>query len=1072
MADAIKDGNKIHAVIQGSSVNQDGASDSFTAPSQTAQENNLVRAYRDAGIELKDVDYIEAHGTGTRLGDAVELNAIANVIGKSRTQKEKPLYIGSVKTNIGHLEPAAGIAGLIKVILSLEKGKLPANLNFSEPNPGIDWERSNVTVPTKNMAWNEDKDVVAGINAFGFSGTNAHIVVKSHQNSEETLSEFEFEEISSKEDDKILCLSAKSPKSLNDLIDQYVAFLRLNPNVNLADVCQSALQGRSHYKYRIATSAKSNGEIVEKLLENREKAFNSVLKAKNVSKRGVLICFGKGYASSEEELLKALKKTNRIFEDTFNDCISSIEDTYGLVISLDATVVGQDSFSCHLVLFAFKFSLIKLLGSAGLNIEAVLDGGVSSLYALACYRNECSFEEALKEYERVDKGDQLRETTMVYEIENDVEQESGNNIDNLSGFIRSKSFANGGELEAWLKSRDEEKSLLVDVLSSVLEEEVDFDSTNNTDLLYLRDQKSMVKFMTEIYHFGANLESFFPEHSLNELVDVPSYQFERKEYWPKSIAESGLSPSKFSIGSIPALPELKDLSLDNGRLNMNKIEQVFSGQIMSMTDQISEAVQQQLNLLKSKWIKDHQNTSASVEVSIDFWEPIQSENEEEWRILLVDSNVPLEDVSLVELLQEKIENDNMRVPDSPGAGSDSSHRMAALCTDIQDISRVFSKNLKRQILKPKRSFNDAFECAFMFTGLGEQYEKMGQGLYNSISSFREDMDYCFEYIESNFGFDLKEVMFNDDEVEEKVSGGFDLREMLGCGTSCSNVGDVPINRILYAHTSILIIQYSLGRLLMRYGLKPSMLIGHSLGEYSAACFSGVLTIEQAMYLIVNRARIIEDFVPEGRMLAVSISSNNMKEILAESEMEGSISLSLVNSPQSIVVSGAIDECERLGKILEEKEIMHRQLRSVRGFHSHMLDPVKTKLLELFSNVEFKSSSIPYVSNVNAQWITSEQCTNPSYWVDHTCKTVLFEQGMETLLVNSITHLFEVGPGNSLCSFVAQNGMTSGNSSLSFSPSLSGVYSSEDDDFFFKKLLAKTWVEGGKVFTPEAMYSIE
>ena len=178
LSDAERDGDPIRAVIKGTAVNQDGASSGLTVPNGGAQQRLISATLARAGVAGRDVDYLEAHGTGTSLGDPIEVQAAAAVYGAGR-DPNRPLLIGSVKTNIGHLESAAGIAGLIKVVLSLQHGVLPQNLHFENPSPHIPWDSLPVRVVDKAIPWQANgRPRRAGTSSFGFSGTNAHVLIE------------------------------------------------------------------------------------------------------------------------------------------------------------------------------------------------------------------------------------------------------------------------------------------------------------------------------------------------------------------------------------------------------------------------------------------------------------------------------------------------------------------------------------------------------------------------------------------------------------------------------------------------------------------------------------------------------------------------------------------------------------------------------------------------------------------------------------------------------------------------------------------------------------------------------
>lgn len=178
LEDAVRDGDRIRAVIRGSAVNQDGASGGLTVPNGVAQQRVITEALDRAGLAPNEVDYLEAHGTGTSLGDPIEVQAAAAALGKGR-DADRPLLIGSAKTNIGHLEAAAGVAGVLKVVLALEHQELPKHLNFRNPSPHIPWERIPVRVVSEATPWpTSDSPRIAGVSSFGFSGTNAHVILE------------------------------------------------------------------------------------------------------------------------------------------------------------------------------------------------------------------------------------------------------------------------------------------------------------------------------------------------------------------------------------------------------------------------------------------------------------------------------------------------------------------------------------------------------------------------------------------------------------------------------------------------------------------------------------------------------------------------------------------------------------------------------------------------------------------------------------------------------------------------------------------------------------------------------
>ncbi|ETR69421.1 MAG: hypothetical protein OMM_03945 [Candidatus Magnetoglobus multicellularis str. Araruama] len=261
LSDAKADEDRILSVIRGSAVNHDGPSAGFTVPNGTAQESLLHQAIKDAGVKPSDIQYVETHGTGTVLGDPIELHALAEVMGKDRIN---PLSVGSVKTNIGHLEEAAGIAGLIKVILSFQKGFIPPHLHFKDPNPHILWDDYSLTVPTKLTPWTEGMKKRAGVSSFGMSGTNAHVIVEEIKNFATINDE-------SLPPPFIAVLSAKNNERLKEYAQRLVDYLNVSEKNHTlplpADIAYTLQTGRSAMSERLALIISDVDELKNKLTQ-------------------------------------------------------------------------------------------------------------------------------------------------------------------------------------------------------------------------------------------------------------------------------------------------------------------------------------------------------------------------------------------------------------------------------------------------------------------------------------------------------------------------------------------------------------------------------------------------------------------------------------------------------------------------------------------------------------------------------------------------------------------------------------------------------------------------------------
>ncbi|WP_341186579.1 aminotransferase class III-fold pyridoxal phosphate-dependent enzyme [Paenibacillus sp. FSL H7-0756] len=258
LRDALRDKDHIHALIKGSACNNDGSSIGITAPSPKAQEEVIVSALKDAGVNADSISYIEAHGTGTKLGDPIEVQAVTEAFGR-HTKRKQFCGIGSIKTNYGHLDSAAGLLGLAKAIVSLKNRKLYPNLHFHEANSQIDFVGSPVFVVDEEQNWDIDtgRPRRCGVSAFGLSGTNCHVILEEYAGSEGAWIGAEKVEI--------LPLSAKTQPALEALVARYAAFLREGPDLTLAQICCTAQKHREHYAKRVAVCGKTAAEMVQKL---------------------------------------------------------------------------------------------------------------------------------------------------------------------------------------------------------------------------------------------------------------------------------------------------------------------------------------------------------------------------------------------------------------------------------------------------------------------------------------------------------------------------------------------------------------------------------------------------------------------------------------------------------------------------------------------------------------------------------------------------------------------------------------------------------------------------------------
>jgi len=396
LRDALAEGDDVMAVIRGTAVNQDGPSSGLSVPNGRAQEAVIRRALADAGLDPGDVSYVEAHGTGTSLGDPIEVEALGAVYGAGHSH-DRPLLIGSVKTNLGHLEASAGVAGLIKVVLSLQQREIPPHLHFKQGNPHIPWGRLPVSVPTQRTPWPDTPTRhLAGVSAFGFSGTNVHLIVEGAPPRQVV------ERPGAPERPlHVLCLSGKGAPALIESAQRMEAFLAARTDASLANVAYSANVGRSHFSHRLAVVADSAEDARTALA-----AFAAGRPAAGVATgqlpagrpRLAFLFTGQGaqYAGMGRQLYEtqpsfraALERCDQLLRPHLERPLLSVIFAPDESVSLlDETAYTQPA------LFALEYALCELWRSWGVEPAAVLGHSVGE-YAAACVAGVFSLEDGL-----------------------------------------------------------------------------------------------------------------------------------------------------------------------------------------------------------------------------------------------------------------------------------------------------------------------------------------------------------------------------------------------------------------------------------------------------------------------------------------------------------------------------------------------------------------------------------------------------------------------------------------------------------------------------------------------------
>ncbi len=361
------------------------------------------------------------------------------------------------------------------------------------------------------------------------------------------------------------------------------------------------------------------------------------------------------------------------------------------------------------------------------------------------------------------------------------------------------------------------------------------------------------------------------------------------------------------------------------------------------------------------------------------------------------------------------------------------HRRAIVCSDIADAIDTLENQNPRKVFSGSEQRTDK-PVAFMFPGQGAQYINMALELYKSEKEFRESIDCCAELLKPHLGIDIRKVLFPDAGYEEAASE--------------------QLKQTCITQPVLFIIEYSLAKLLIGWGVRPQVMIGHSIGEYVAACISGVYSLEDAIKLVAARGRLMQS-MPAGAMLSVALSEEKVKQYINET-----ISIAAVNAPELCVVAGPSEEIGNLEKRLAENKVQAKRLVTSHAFHSHMMEPAMEQFKELFVDIKLNPPAIPYLSNVTGTWIRNEEATDPEYWAKHLRQAVLFSDGIQEIMKDESRVLLEVGPGQTLGTLAGQHNNNGEKRTV-----LSTLRHPNDkisDMAFFMGALGKLWIAGVSV----------
>jgi len=367
---------------------------------------------------------------------------------------------------------------------------------------------------------------------------------------------------------------------------------------------------------------------------------------------------------------------------------------------------------------------------------------------------------------------------------------------------------------------------------------------------------------------------------------------------------------------------------------------------------------------------------------------------------------------------------------------DFNHRRIVVCQDIHDTIDTLRKNDSKRMVASYREPIDR-DIVFMFSGQGAQYPNMGLDLYKSEPVFREHIDRCSQILEPQLSLDLRDVLYPNNDIEQSAD---------------------RLKQTFITQPALFAIEYALANLWMSWGIIPNSMVGHSIGEYVAACLAGVFSLDDALFLVATRGKLIQA-LPHGAMLAVFLAEKEIQEFLNEK-----ISLSVINGPSLCVLSGEEDEINKLENTLSAKGKHCTRLFTSHAFHSQMMEPILDPFEEILKKIEMRSPKIPFISNVSGKEIGPVEATSTGYWVRHLRNTVRFSECLEELFKTQNRIFLEIGPGNTLATLAKQHP-----SSLENHRALSSIRHPNEnisDRAFILRSVGQLWLYGKNVDWPK------
>ncbi|MEU9254846.1 SDR family NAD(P)-dependent oxidoreductase [Streptomyces sp. NPDC048270] len=974
LSDALAEGDRIYAVIRGSAVNNDGASNGLTAPNPRAQAEVLRAAWQDAAVAPRHVSYVEAHGTGTLLGDPIEAEALGTVFAEGR---EEPLRIGSAKTNFGHLEPAAGVVGLMKTALALHHGELPASLHFDTPNPHIDFEAARLEVVAERRPWPQGGRRYAGVSSFGFGGTNAHIALEEAPYRRRHL----------------VPLAADTDEELRGAAEALAARARAGQGWYAPE-----LLARATGAQRIVAAVGHPDELADTLREQL-----ATRTPRTPGARPSLAFFFSGHGSQWLGMGRDLL-AEPAFRTALDACDTAISEATGWSV-LEELLAGPDTSRLDRtevvqpVLFAVQVSLARTLEAWGLEPCTVFGQSIGEV-AAAVVAGALPLTEGARLIgtwsqliaERAAGQGALLLCELPLEGARELAARHPGRI-SLAGHLAPGQTALSGPLDAVAAVERE----LAD--AGVRCQRVHIDYASHSEQLTalapelerrlgaLRTAPAAIPFWSTVtngFTDGTALDAAYWARNMCAPMliaeAVTALADERGlaivEIAPHPVARHSLKRTLTALAEADAAGSTTPAPGPSSVLVTGRRDRPARRSLEDIAVRLwCEGYDVDWGAVTGRPQRPAPTAPVALTVSGKSAAALAAN-----AAALADHLAGASTATLLDTAYT-----------AAGRRSHLEHRAVAVATtadEAADALRALAQGAPHRALTEGTARQG--DLAVLFTGQGSQRLAMGRALYGAFPAFRQAFDEVCAELDRHLRIPLVAVLFADPDGADGAL----------------------VHETEFTQPALFAVEVALFRQWQAWGVEPRVLAGHSVGELAAAHAAGVLGLTDAARLVAARGRLMQACEPGGAMASVEASEAEVLAVLAD--VDGRIAVAGLNGPAQTVVSGdAAAVTAVIGRFAAQGR-RTRRLEVSHAFHSPHMDAMLDAYRAVAQECAFDAPRIPLVSTVTGAWTdgglaAGEGMRSAEYWVRQVREPVRFLDAMATLERAGIARYLECGP---------------------------------------------------------------